>query len=70
MRVNDIERLNGFDQGLAFFYALGYHQGYEFGSEITPGPKMTEAESTAYKMGYDRGVAEYSAEFDSERLTA
>lgn len=70
MKVNDTERLKSFDQGLAFFYALGYHRGYEFGSEVTSGPKMTEAEVAAYRMGYDRGVAEYSAEFDSERLSA
>jgi len=67
--MNDIERLNKFDYGLARWYAIGYRQGYDEGFENCPsGPRTTEAERVAYKRGYEAGVADYSQEFDNERL--
>lgn len=69
MQTNDMERLKNFDYGLARWYAFGYHRGYEHGTGDTCGPHLTDAERAVFKAGYDAGVADYSSEFDDERLS-
>lgn len=67
--TNDTDRLKQFDYGLARYFAYGYQRGYDEGTEQGAfGPHVTEAEKVAYKQGFDAGVADYTTQFDDERL--
>lgn len=42
-------------------YSLGYRDGREFGYETVDTLTMTDKDQHEYRIGYDRGIADYCA---------